>query len=190
MAFDPQRLMPSGTRVARPASRGWNSLKTGGQIVVMWGLLLGALPLALHLVEHRLGSPRLPACPGLGAGLFVVASLCGLATANAIVRDGEGTPLPLDTARKLVVGGPYRYVRNPMAMFGFSQAIGVGLWLGSPAVLVYTAAGIMIWQGLARPWEEADLERRFGDRYRRYRAAVHCWIPRLTPFTDDVVSPP
>jgi hypothetical protein len=96
MAFDPQRLMPSGTRVARPASRGWNSLKTGGQIVVMWGLLLGALPLALHLVEHRLGSPRLPACPGLGAGLFVVASLLGLATANALVRDGEGTPLPLE----------------------------------------------------------------------------------------------
>jgi protein-S-isoprenylcysteine O-methyltransferase Ste14 len=77
-----------------------------------------------------------------------------------------------------------------MAMFGFSQAIGVGLWLRSPAVIVYTMVGIVIWQWLARPWEEADLERRFGDRYRRYRDAVPCWIPRLTPFTDDVVSPP
>jgi protein-S-isoprenylcysteine O-methyltransferase Ste14 len=175
MAFDPRCLMPSGPRVARPASRGWNSLKTVAQIAVMWGLLLGVLPLGIDLV---------------GAMLFAVASLLGLATANALVRDGEGTPLPLDTVRKLVVSGPYRHVRNPMAMFGFAQGFAVGLWLGSPAVLVYTAAGIMIWQGLARPWEEADLERRFGDRYRCYRAAVHCWIPRLTPFTDDAVSPP
>jgi protein-S-isoprenylcysteine O-methyltransferase Ste14 len=190
MAFDPRCLMPSGPRVARPASRGWNSLKTVAQIAVMWGLLLGVLPLGIDLVERWLGSPRLPACPGLGAMLFAVASLLGLATANALVRDGEGTPLPLDTARKLVLSGPYRHVRNPMAMFGFAQGFAVGLWLGSPAVLVYTAVGVVIWQGLARPWEEADLERRFGDRYRRYRAAVHCWIPRLTPFTDDAVSPP
>ena len=184
MAFDPRPLIPSRPRVARPASRGWNSLKTLGQIVVMWSLLLGLLPLGIDLLERRLGWPRLPAFPLVGTLLFVAASLCGLVTANALVRDGDGTPLPLDTARKLVVTGPYRYVRNPMAMFGFAQGIGLGIGLGSPAVLAYTAVGMVIWQHLARPWEEADLEQRFGDRYRRYRAAVRCWIPRLQPYTD------
>lgn len=189
MAFDPRRLIPSGPRVAGPASRGWNSLKTTGQIVAMWSLLLGALPLGIDVVERWFGMPRLPACSGLGATLFAVASLFGLVTANALVRDGEGTPLPLDTARKLVISGPYRYVRNPMAMFGFAQGFGVGLWLGSPGVLAYTAVGMVIWQRLARPWEEADLERRFGERYRRYRAAVPCWIPRLIPYGEETVSP-
>jgi len=189
MAFEPRRLIPSGPRVARPASRGWNSLKTFCQIAIMWSLLLCVLPLGIDIVEHWSGSPRLPACPGFGAALFAAGSLLGLVTANALVRDGEGTPLPLDTARNLVVSGPYRYVRNPMAMFGFAQGFGVGLWLGSPAVLAYTAIGMVIWQWLARPWEEADLERRFGDRYRRYRDAVPCWIPRLTPYVEGTVSP-
>lgn len=189
MAFDPRRLIPSGPRVARPASRGWNSLKTLIQIVVMWSLLLWVVPLGIDFVACALGISRMRAWPGLGAAIFSVASLLGLVTANALVRDGEGTPLPLDTARKLVVSGPYRYVRNPMAMFGFAQGFGVGLWLGSPIVLVYTVVGITIWQWLARPWEEADLERRFGDRYQRYRTAVSCWIPRLTPYDEGTVSP-
>jgi len=187
-----RRLMPRGPRVARPASRAWNSLKTVGQIVVMWTVLLGLLPLALERLERWLGTPRLPALPLLGAAVFMASSALGLVTANVMVRDGAGTPLPLDTARQLVVAGPYRYVRNPMAMFGFAQAIGIGLWLGSPGVLAYTATGMAIWQRLARPWEEADLERRFGDRYRQYRLAVSCWTPRLSPYVepDDVVSPP
>jgi protein-S-isoprenylcysteine O-methyltransferase Ste14 len=185
-----RRLMPRGPRVARSASRAWNSLKTVGQIVVMWTVLLGLLPLALERLERWLGAPRLPALPLIGAAVFMASSTLGLVTANVMVRDGEGTPLPLDTARQLVVAGPYRYVRNPMAMFGFAQAIGIGLWLGSPGVLAYTAAGMAIWQFLARPWEERDLEQRFGERYRRYCDAVSCWIPRWRPYTEpDDVSP-
>jgi protein-S-isoprenylcysteine O-methyltransferase Ste14 len=118
----------------------------------------------------------------LGAVLTVAGSLLGLWTANVLVRDGAGTPLPLDTARELVVAGPYRHVRNPMAIGGFGQGIGVAVWLGAPAVLAYVAVGMAIWQWIARPWEERDLEERFGDRYRRYRAAVPCWLPRLAPY--------
>jgi protein-S-isoprenylcysteine O-methyltransferase Ste14 len=183
MVFDILRhLMPRGPRVARPASRTWNSLKTIGQIIVMWTVLLGLLPLGIDRLDQWLGVPRLPALPPFGAVLFLAASVLGLVTANVLVRDGEGTPLPFDTARQLVVAGPYRHVRNPMAMFGFAQGIGIGLGLGSLTVLAYTAVGMAIWQCVARPWEEADLERRFGEPYRRYRAAVPCWIPRLTPY--------
>jgi len=44
---------------------------------------------------------------------------------------GNGTPLPAATARRLVIGGPYRFVRNPMAVAGLVQTVGVGLWTGS-----------------------------------------------------------
>ena len=177
-----RHLMPRGPRVAQPASRSWNSLKTFGQIIVMWTVLLGLLPSGIDRLERWLGLPRLPALPMLGTVLFLTASVLGLATANVLVRDGEGTPLPFDTARRLVIAGPYRHVRNPMAMFGFAQGIGIGVGLGSCAVLAYTAVGMAIWQYVARPWEEDDLERRFGISYGRYRAAVPCWIPRLTPY--------
>jgi protein-S-isoprenylcysteine O-methyltransferase Ste14 len=183
-------LIPDRPRVAVPASRAWNTSKTLGQIVVMWSVLLGLVPWATAWLERWLHGPRLPATDPVGGGVFLAASLLGLGTANVFVRDGAGTPLPLDTARRLVIAGPYRHVRNPMAMFGFAQAIGVGMWLRSPGVLVYTAVGMAIWQGLARPWEEADLERRFGDRYRRYRAVVSCWWPRLAPYRDDEPNQP
>ena len=71
-----------------------------------------------------------------------------------------------------------------MAIGGLSQGIGVAVWLGAPAVLAYVAVGMAIWQWIARPWEERDLEERFGDRYRRYRAAVPCWLPRLATHND------
>jgi protein-S-isoprenylcysteine O-methyltransferase Ste14 len=170
--------------VARPASRGWNTLKTLLQIAAMWSVLLGLIPLAIRRLESGLGSPYLTGMEWLGAGLFVACSGIGLWTANVMVRDGSGTPLPLDTARHLVVSGPYRHVRNPMAMGGFGQGIGVGLWLGSPAVLCYVAIGAALWQFLARPWEERDLEMRFGDQYRKYRDAVRCWLPRLSPYAE------
>lgn len=177
-------LIPSRPRVARPATRAWNTVKTLGQIVVMWSVILGLLPMMIVAIEHTLGLPPLPPLRGIGMTLLLVGSVLGLATANVMVRDGAGTPLPLDTARNLVVSGPYRYVRNPMAIFGFVQGLGVGLWLGSLGVLVYTVIGVAIWQWAARPWEEADLEIRFADRYRRYRSAVPCWIPRLTAYHE------
>lgn len=177
-------LIPARPRVAQPASRAVNTAKTVAQIVVMWSVLLAAVPLGLAWAEESWGLGRWPARPLLGSGLFGLMSLLGLATANVLVRDGRGTPLPLDTARELVVSGPYRHVRNPMAIFGFGQGLAVGLWLGSPAVLAYTAIGMAVWQWLARPWEEADLEARFGPRYLRYKAAVPCWIPRLKPYGD------
>ena len=58
----------------------------------------------------------------------------------------------------------------------------VGVFVGSPLVVLYALAGGPVWNAFVRPWEEADLERRFGDPYRRYRAAVRCWVPRLTPY--------
>lgn len=177
-------LTTNRPRVAKPASRLRNSLKTIGQIIILWSVALALLPLVIAWCERAIAAPTLPPLPELGIPLLVAASLLGLVTANVLVRDGRGTPLPFDTARNLAISGAYRYVRNPMAICGFLQAAGVGLWLGSPGVLAYAALGAILWQLLARPWEEADLEARFGDRYQRYRAAVPCWIPRCLPYSE------
>jgi protein-S-isoprenylcysteine O-methyltransferase Ste14 len=43
-------------------------------------------------------------------------------------------------------------------------------------------AGAAVWQLVLRPVEERDLALRFGAAYERYRRAVGCWRPRLTPY--------
>ena len=95
---------------------------------------------------------------------------------------GDGTPLPLDSPRRLVVSGPYSYVRNPMAIAGLGQGITVGLWMGSAFVVAYALIGTWIWQSLVRPVEEEDLLRHFGSAYEEYRHQVRCWCPNLKPY--------
>lgn len=105
---------------------------------------------------------------------------------------GNGTPLPLDSPRSLVVTGPYAYVRNPMVIAGLGQGIAVGLWLGSTLVLTYVLIGAWIWQFLARPLEDEDLRRNFGAVYLTYQHHVRCWQPRLNSYerqTGDELVP-
>ena len=90
---------------------------------------------------------------------------------------GQGTPLPLDTARKMVIKGPYAYVRNPMAIAGLSQGIGVALIFGSFWTIIYVLLGGLLWQFFVRPVEEQDLLDRFGADFEQYRQKVRIWIP-------------
>jgi protein-S-isoprenylcysteine O-methyltransferase Ste14 len=127
-----------------------------------------------------------------GGILFVLGGLLGLTSGLVMAVNGRGTPLPTDCARELVVVGPYRCIRNPMAVAGLTQGVAVGVFLGSPAVIAYALLGGPVWDLFVRPWEEADLERRFGGRYRRYRAAVRCWLPSLPgfrPASEDRAEP-
>jgi protein-S-isoprenylcysteine O-methyltransferase Ste14 len=114
-----------------------------------------------------------------GAALVLAASALGIWSAVAMSVHGEGTPLPSAMARRLVIAGPYRHVRNPMAVSGIAQGMAVGLILGSWLVVVYALVGSLFWNAVIRPLEEADLEERFGAVYAGYRDEVPCWRPRL-----------
>ncbi|GAB3401079.1 isoprenylcysteine carboxylmethyltransferase family protein [Schumannella luteola] len=175
-AFRPLRPdLPLGVTVAL----------TVAQMVVFWGLFLIAGPLVLRALELRWQvDATLPPSVALGvavlgAVVFVLASALGIWSAATMAFLGRGTPLPTAMASSLVVAGPYRFVRNPMAVAGIAQGAAVGLALGSWVVVAYAVSGSLIWNYAVRPHEEADLESRFGDGFRRYRAEVRCWIPRL-----------
>ena len=172
---------PLGFRDARPAPRSRHVATTTVQLVVFWGLFLGLIPLVILALEHRWRLHlELPAVVSVaGILLFVLASALGLWSAFAMSTRGAGTPLPSDATTRLVVDGPYRFVRNPMAVAGIAQGVAVGLIAQSWLVVLYAIAGSAVWNWLVRPLEEADLERKFGDAYRAYRGGVRCWIPRL-----------
>ena len=172
---------PFAFRVAGNHSRGRHLRQSLVQLVFFWTTFLIAVPLVLSWAERRL---RLDWDPLQRSGfaragpiVFLVASAFGLWSCVSMAILGEGTPLPAATARKLVVVGPYRFVRNPMAVAGALQTIGVGLWRGSWMVIVSSLTGALIWNTFIRPEEEADLSARFGDDYDAYRAVVRCWIP-------------
>jgi protein-S-isoprenylcysteine O-methyltransferase Ste14 len=166
-------------RAASSASPLRNGVKTLIQIVCIWVLALVIVPL---VILDAFGSRVLPQ-PGLGlwmgATMFIGFSLLGLASSYYMVRDGGGTPLPLDQTTTLVVSGPYRCVRNPMAVAGIGQGLSVALVFQSLPVLIYAILGALVWHLVVRPVEERDMVQRFGEPYVAYRSRVGCWIPRF-----------
>jgi hypothetical protein len=94
------------------------------------------------------------------------------------VLEGIGTPAPVAPTRHLVVGGLYRYIRNPMYVAVAATIIGQALLLGRPALLLYALAfGAVVW-AFVRGYEEPALARSFGAEYEAYRRAVPGWWPR------------
>jgi protein-S-isoprenylcysteine O-methyltransferase Ste14 len=168
-------------REAPECSPGANLARTLLQAALFWAFFFWLLPSALFWLEGRVGLPAWRFGPTwsriTGIVLFTLGGSLGLGSAIALALQGAGTPLPLDCPRKLVIRGPYRFVRNPMAVAAVVQGVAVGLMLGSPFVIGYAVFGGPVWHFLVRPWEEADLERRFGEEYREYRRRVRCWLP-------------
>lgn len=171
-------------RPARPASPWWNLGKTLVQTAVFWSFFLGCLPWVLVRLEAAAGLSRFtfPGQISVAAALFLLMSALGLTSGATMAWHGRGTPLPFDAPRRLVVRGPYAWLRNPMAVAGLGQGAAVGLGLGSWTVLAYVLTGGLLWNRFVRPVEESDLEATFGDDFRVYRQAVRCWWPRLRPW--------
>jgi len=93
--------------------------------------------------------------------------------------EGRGTPAPVAPTEQLVIGGEYRYVRNPMYVAVEALILGQALLFMSVTVLVYAVLSWAAMAAFVRWYEEPTLTARFGDQYLRYRTAVPAWIPRL-----------
>jgi len=111
--------------------------------------------------------------------LLLVTGLAVLVRAFAqFVTEGVGTPAPVAATEQLVVGGLYRYVRNPMYLAVLATIVGQGLLLGQLVLLLYAAAVAAAFVAFVRGYEEPTLHRRYGAKYDSYRRAVPGWWPR------------
>jgi len=95
------------------------------------------------------------------------------------VIEGAGTPAPVAPTERLVVGGLYRYVRNPMYLAVDAVIVGQGLLLNQPVLYVYAAVAALTMVAFVRLHEEPALARRYGSDYERYRHTVPGWVPRF-----------
>lgn len=119
-------------------------------------------------------------------GLLLVAAGGGLALwcVLAFALMGRGTPAPFDPPRRLVVEGPYRFVRNPMYV-GAAVAPAGALFFVSATLAAFAALIVLIAHLVVVVYEEPTLRRTFGPEYEAYCRRVRRWLPRRSPYRED-----
>jgi len=146
------------------------------------GTVVGLIPWLLTRWQVREPLPYWAPMRVLG-GILLVAGLIVLVQAFVrFVVEGLGTPVPVAAPERLVVGGLYRYVRNPMYVAILAAIVGQALLLGQLGLLLYAAASWLIAAAFVRWYEEPTLTRRFGADYEAYQRALPAWWPRLHPW--------
>jgi protein-S-isoprenylcysteine O-methyltransferase Ste14 len=148
-------------------------------LVLAPGIVAGLVP--WWLTGWRVEDAWLPL--RIAGVLMLLAGVGALLHAFArFVVEGLGTPAPVAPTQRLVVGGLYRYVRNPMYLAVAATIVGQALVLGRPVLLLYAAAFLVVVAAFVRWYEEPTLRRRFGEQYEAYRRAVPEWWPRRKPW--------
>ncbi len=92
--------------------------------------------------------------PSGRAGIVVLAQAF-----TRFVVEGVGTPAPVAPTERLVVGGRYRYVRNPIYLAVAATIVGQARVLGQPALLLYAPAFGAGVAAFVRWYEEPTLHR-------------------------------
>ena len=113
-------------------------------------------------------------------GLYIM-----ILTITKFVRIGKGTLAPWSPTGKLVIDGMYRYVRNPMIIGVLIVLAGESIAILSLNIFIWTLIFFIINNIWYIFYEEPDLEKKFGDEYRKYKKSVPRWIPRLEPYKTD-----
>jgi protein-S-isoprenylcysteine O-methyltransferase Ste14 len=115
------------------------------------------------------------------AGTWAVAKMgwARLLFAGALFPSGAGAE-ENGVPQRLVVEGPYRYVRNPLYDTDLCLIVGAALLTGSWA-LVLVATLYLAQLAIQLPLEERELRERFGVPYLRYCELVPRFWPRRRP---------
>ena len=113
----------------------------------------------------------------LGIGLWLFA-----ASLRRFVTEGEGTLAPWDPPRRLVLRGPYRFVRNPMISGLIFVLFSEALILLSRPHAEWATTFLVINLIYIPLLEEPMMAARFGDDYTEYCRHVRRIVPRLRPW--------
>ena len=92
---------------------------------------------------------------------------------------GRGTPAPFDPPVRLVIAGPYRFVRNPMYIGAGLALAGAALFYGSLELFAYICLLFLASHLFVVFYEEPSLKRTFGQEYISYCQEVRRWLPRI-----------
>jgi len=151
-------------------------------LVLAPGIVAGLVPWVLTGWRVRQPLPYWVPLQVAGLILFAVGVVVLLHAFWRFVIEGLGTPAPVAPTERLVVGGLYRYVRNPMYLAVAAIIVGQAFALGQLILLLYAAAFAVAVVAFVHWYEEPMLRRQFGDEYETYRRSVPAWWPRRDPW--------
>lgn len=124
--------------------------------------------------------PLLIAIPLGITGLFFL-----IWTITLFIKIGKGTLAPWNPTQKLIITGPYAYVRNPMLSGVFMILLAEAIAAQSGAILTWFVLFVIINAIYFVLSEEPGLRKRFGREYDEYCRNVPRYLPRRHPWIPD-----
>ena len=158
-----------------------SALFTAAFFVLAPGANAGLIPWLITGWERPCNHPR-PSGPATSRCGSRSALLAAVACFVRFVTRVLGTPAPVAPTEQLVVGGLYRFVRNPMYVAVASMIAGQALLFRSSALAAWLIVFLIAVVAFVKVYEEPRLAEQFGESYERYRRVVPGWWPRLTPY--------
>jgi len=138
-------------------------------------LALGLI--AIPVLHRYLPLAELIPAPWHYAGVAI--ALAGFALggwATALFRRAGTTLVPGQESAALVVGGPFRWTRNPIYLGMAAMLLGACVFAGSLSPFAVVPAFMIIIQRLFIRSEEAMMAKKFGAEFAAYCAEVRRWI--------------
>jgi protein-S-isoprenylcysteine O-methyltransferase Ste14 len=141
------------------------------------GLLLVYVPSRLLSTAGIVRPPMMGPAQIAGMIITTVGAILALWCLLTFVFVGKGTAAPFDPPRRLVVRGPYQFVRNPMYIGAILAMLGLSLVYQSLSMLVYAGIIFIATHLFVVTYEEPTLRRTFGLDYETYCQRVNRWWP-------------
>jgi protein-S-isoprenylcysteine O-methyltransferase Ste14 len=111
--------------------------------------------------------------------LYATGAVLLLTVLNLALR-GLGAPFAVVLSRRLATDWLYSRTRNPMVLASLACFFAVGLWLQAAWFLLWHLALLSpAWLFAVKVYEERELEIRFGEPYRLYRASTPFLWPSI-----------
>ncbi len=121
----------------------------------------------------------LPVPSKIGLALVIITGAASLLTVVNLALKGFGAPFFIALSQKLAADWLYAWTRNPMALAGLAFFLSLGIWFQSVLFVLWVtilfAPALLFF---VKVYEERELEIRFGQSYRDYKARTSFLWPR------------
>jgi protein-S-isoprenylcysteine O-methyltransferase Ste14 len=136
----------------------------------------------LTRLDPLLGLPPLPLMPLrlAAAAVLLIPGLYFMGASNVALRALGSGANAFRLTERVVHANVFELTRNPMSLGYYLLCLAIALLSGSTLLTLYVVAGLIPAHLFFLLFFEArELELRFGDSYREYRARVPFLLPRL-----------